>query len=463
MSAADDLEEHPPAVQFSTAWGPLRGAGLGLRPELAPELLRSPGSVDFLEVVAESCFVSAHATREAEAFAQLCPVLVHGVKLSLGSARGFEVERARKLGDLARRLRSPLVSEHACYVRSAGYELGHLTPVPRTREALEVLVRNTALARRALGDLPLALENVATTFRYPYEEAREGDFYSALVERTGCPLLLDVSNLYANARNEGRDPAEELARFPLEQVAMVHLAGGVFEDGYYFDDHAHPVPVAVLELLRAALPRMGDVPLLIERDAQFPPFEELAAEVRTARGARGRGATGSLPRATTEPAPALAHPLEHVQEELARSLVGPDAEHNALGLSRADLARSRGVLERKRADEALPLLPTLSGFDASRELALAVVRASPRARTMAGIADAFRIAQRAGDEGALREAAARDLLVLRARFSGDSERGTLAPRAGPYLGRARAGAVTLYAAKGPGSQARVRLFASRSG
>ncbi|WP_437908301.1 DUF692 family multinuclear iron-containing protein [Sorangium sp. So ce327] len=67
---------------------PLSGAGAvgaGFRPELAADLLSAPGAVDFVEVVAEACFASPAARREASAIARIWPVVPHGVKLSLGS------------------------------------------------------------------------------------------------------------------------------------------------------------------------------------------------------------------------------------------------------------------------------------------------------------------------------------------------------------------------------------------
>lgn len=37
---------------------------------------------------------------------------------------------------------APLVSEHISFVRAGGVEVGHLTPLPRTRAAVDVMVRN---------------------------------------------------------------------------------------------------------------------------------------------------------------------------------------------------------------------------------------------------------------------------------------------------------------------------------
>ena len=77
----------------------------------------------------------------------------------------------------------------------------------------------------------------------------EATFVRELIERTGALLLLDLSNLYANAHNHGYDALEALERFPLDRIAYVHVGGGVLRDGVYHDTHAHPVVPGVLHLV----------------------------------------------------------------------------------------------------------------------------------------------------------------------------------------------------------------------
>ena len=108
----------------------------------------------------------------------------------------------------------------------------------------------------------------------------EATFVGELIERTGALLLLDLSNLYANAHNHGWDALEALERFPLDRIAYVHVGGGVFRDGVYHDTHAHPVVPGVLHLVEE-LCSIADPPgVLLERDDDFPPEAELNAELR---------------------------------------------------------------------------------------------------------------------------------------------------------------------------------------
>ncbi|HEY8088362.1 MAG TPA: DUF692 family multinuclear iron-containing protein, partial [Polyangiaceae bacterium] len=85
--------------------------GIGWRPEIAADLLARPGAVGFVELTAEGC-TTGPAMREAGAVAEIWPVVVHGVKSSLGSASGLDGDRVRKLAEVARMVRASVVSEH---------------------------------------------------------------------------------------------------------------------------------------------------------------------------------------------------------------------------------------------------------------------------------------------------------------------------------------------------------------
>ena len=72
---------------------------------------------------------------------------------------------------------------------------------------------------------------------------------AGLAARTGCGLLLDIHNLYVNARNHGFDPVGFLGELDLSRVAEVHIAGGNELVGMYTDSHAGACPEPVWELL----------------------------------------------------------------------------------------------------------------------------------------------------------------------------------------------------------------------
>ncbi|GAA4420900.1 DUF692 domain-containing protein [Actinokineospora soli] len=262
--------------------GPL-GVGIGWRSEIDLTVERLPG-VDFVEVVAENVHRGELPDSLRVLRSRGVPVLPHAVSLSLGGADPVDAARVEHLAEVAAMVDAPLVSDHVCFVRAGGLDAGHLMPVPRTRAALDVLVDNVTEAQTILGGVPLALENIAALLEWPDAELTEAEFLTELTDRTGCLLLLDVANMWANARNLGHDPEALLDGLPLDRVAYVHVAGGYEHDGVYHDSHAHPVPPEVLDVLRALCDRTTPPGVLLERDDHYPSDDALAAELAAIRG-----------------------------------------------------------------------------------------------------------------------------------------------------------------------------------
>jgi uncharacterized protein (UPF0276 family) len=265
------------------------GVGVGWRPEIAAWVAGLPAPA-FCEVIAESLAPGTAHRGVVELRERGVPVVPHGVRLSLGGAEPVDAHRVTHLAECAATLQALLVSEHVAFVRAGGVDAGHLLPVPRTREALDVLARNVRRMQAEL-DVPLALEPIAALFDWPDDEYTEPDFLTALLERTGALLLLDVANIHANAVNRGQDPEAVLDRLPLDRVAYVHVAGGAEhpdDPGIYHDTHTHPVPSSVLDLLERLVERTAQaLPVMLERDGRYPPAAELRAELDAITTAAG--------------------------------------------------------------------------------------------------------------------------------------------------------------------------------
>ena len=113
------------------------------------------------------------------------------------------------------------------------------------------------------------------------------DFIGELVRRTGCGLLLDVSNVHVSCVNHGRDPQAFITALPLAATGQIHLAGFARDvdaagDPLLIDSHGAAVADEVWRLYRFALEMLGPVPTLIERDNDVPAFPVLLAEARKA-------------------------------------------------------------------------------------------------------------------------------------------------------------------------------------
>ena len=273
---------------------PMLGPGLGWRPELALMIDRR-ASLGFVEIIAEAFDALGPPPASIRRLRDRgVAVVPHGLGLSLGGAEPPEPSRLEALASLARRVDAPLVSEHIAFVRAGGDEAGHLLPIPRTHAMLELLVENVQIAQEAL-PVPLALENVAALLEWPGAEMDEGTFLDEILGRTGALLLLDLANVFANARNHGRDPSRLLRQIPTDRIAYVHLAGGLEHDGLYHDTHAHPIRPEVLDLLED-LASIAEIPgTLLERDDHFPSDAEIAIELDAIDAAVARGAARRRP------------------------------------------------------------------------------------------------------------------------------------------------------------------------
>lgn len=265
------------------------GLGIGWRPELALSIDRRR-DLGFIELVAEDIAANAPLPEPIEQLRRRGVVVIpHGVTLSLGGAEPLDCRRLDHLARLAERVNAPLVSEHLAFVRAGGHESGHLLPLPRTREAVDIVIENVRQAQRVL-PVPLALENIATLFDWPHPEMDEAAFVTEILERTDALLLLDLENVYANIRNHGGDAWKFLDQLPLDRLAYVHVAGGIERDGIYHDTHAHDVPAGVLDLVSELCVRVSVPGIMLERDDHFPSPNDLNDELDRIADAMAGGA-----------------------------------------------------------------------------------------------------------------------------------------------------------------------------
>ncbi|MDF9869389.1 DUF692 domain-containing protein [Streptomyces sp. NPDC053741] len=395
------------------------GTGIGWRPEIADTVEALPG-IDWVEAVAENLcedHLPASLVRLRERGVTVVP---HGVSLGLGGADRPDPGRLAGLAARVELLGAPLVTEHIAFVRAGGplsaspvLEAGHLLPVPRTWDALDVLCENVRIAQDSL-PVPLALENIAALISWPGEELTEGQFLAELVERTGVRLLIDVANLHTNHVNRGEDPSTALDELPVEAIAYVHVAGGVEKDGVWHDTHAHPVTRPVLDVLKQLRSRVDPPGVLLERDDDFPPAGELAGELAAIRSALASAAAAppagrQRPARAPEPAPRAVGARERTglsQTALLSTLVAgtpaPDGfDRRRLGVQSRALAGKRAEVVAKVAPE----LPEILG-GGYREAFLAYARNRPMSagyrRDALGFAEHLLVTDRPADEAARR-------------------------------------------------------------
>lgn len=264
---------------------PPRG-GIGLRSVHHRALLEQRPDVGWIEAHTENYFHDGGlAVRALERARAEYPLSLHGVGLGLGSADGIDRQHLARVKLAVERFQPALVSEHACWGQVGGLHFNELLPLPYTDEAVMLLARHVREAQDFLGR-QLLIENVSAYVSFAHSHLQEWEFLAAVAGESGCGLLLDVNNVFVNARNLGLDAHAFIAGLPPERVAEIHLAGHarVSRPGgeVLIDDHGSAVSEPVWDLYRFALERLGPRPTLIEWDNEIPDLAELVAESRKA-------------------------------------------------------------------------------------------------------------------------------------------------------------------------------------
>jgi hypothetical protein len=260
----------------------VEGIGIGLRYAMARATFASDiPEIRFLELHPENYIERGGRFRHVlEQARERWPLVTHGLSMGFGAVEPAEDTYVRPLRAFLRELGVPWHSEHLCFSGEGGVMLHDLMPLPLTREGAQTAIARIRETRDRL-ELPIALENISYYAEAGPSEMAEVDFLLEVLEGADAKLLLDVNNVFVNSKNHGFDARSYIDRMPKERVVQIHIAGHhVRDDALIIDTHGEPVRDEVYDLLEHALRRIGKVPVLLERDQNFPPFDQLVAEVR---------------------------------------------------------------------------------------------------------------------------------------------------------------------------------------
>ncbi|WP_240804385.1 DUF692 domain-containing protein [Qingshengfaniella alkalisoli] len=261
--------------------------GVGFKAKHFDDIMSDARSVRWVEIHAENYMGDGgRPIAQLHALADRMPISVHGVGLSIGGTAPLDLDHLTRLRKLVDWLRPASFSEHLAWSTHETHYLNDLLPLPYTAETLDHVCAHINQVQDSLGRQML-LENPSSYLAFAESEMGEVEFLRALVERTGCGLLLDVNNVFISARNLATDPYDYIKAFPLDHVGEIHL-GGHDEDK---DDRGHPLLIdshgrevadPVWALYRHTLQRAGAKPTLIEWDNNVPCWADLEAEAARA-------------------------------------------------------------------------------------------------------------------------------------------------------------------------------------
>ncbi|MCX7899486.1 MAG: DUF692 domain-containing protein [Methylocystis sp.] len=264
------------------------GYGLGLRPVYYDEILSTRPPVDWFEIISENYMLpGGRPLAMIERVRADYPIVMHGVSMSVASTDPLDYDYLKQLKALAARIEPAWVSDHLAWTGVHGATLHDLLPIPYTRETLDHVVARIGRAQDYLGRR-LVIENASTYVAFNESEMPEAAFIAEMAARADCLLLLDINNIFVSGFNHGFDQKAYIDAIPKERVIQFHTAGHTDKGTYRVDTHDQPVCEEVWELYGYARRRFGDVSAMIERDDNFPPFEELLAELDRMRAIDAR-------------------------------------------------------------------------------------------------------------------------------------------------------------------------------
>lgn len=272
--------------------------GIGLKPQHFRSILETSPALEFFEIHAENYMVEGgpyhHYLSEIRARYALS---IHGTALSLGGYKDLDADHVRQLVNLVDRYEPTWVSEHLAWSTHAGSYLSDLLPLVYSNASLKTVCQHIDQLQSAMRR-PLLLENPATYIEFTHAEFTEPDFISEILKRTGCKLLLDLSNVYVTCYNHKSDVKKYLAALPMASVAQMHLAGfeahTSYDDPILIDSHGAAIADPVWQLFESVmqqLPQGPTLPILIERDNNVPVLSELLSEAMFAQTIAHRACT----------------------------------------------------------------------------------------------------------------------------------------------------------------------------
>lgn len=257
----------------------MRWIGVGYRHELHDWLMDEPSEVSSLEITAEHFFDGREETLAA--LRNRYPLFVHGLGLSLGTPGPLCADTLSRFARVAELADARWVSEHVSFTRTTEVDLGHLNPIPTTQQSLDILVDHAVEVSERC-QRPLILENVTSSLRIEGEMS-ETQFLNQLCERSGCGLLLDVTNLFINAKNHGFDPVHWMSEIDTSRVKQLHVVGYSMKNGRYQDHHSAPIQPDLMELISHVVTVTSVEAVTLERDDRLQDLPEIRDELNRLR------------------------------------------------------------------------------------------------------------------------------------------------------------------------------------
>lgn len=192
--------------------------------------------------------------------------LVHSLGCPVGGTLPPAKQDVQVLRSIAASLKSPWVSEHLNFHRvkdeSGTWHAGILLPPRQTDEGVAVAVASIRAIMRRL-PVPLAIETGINYLKPRTDELPDGEFVARIAEGSDCGILLDLQNIWTNARNGRQTVGDYISQLPLERVWELHLAGGYCQQGLWIETPTGTIPEELMELAGRIVPRLCNLKAIV--------------------------------------------------------------------------------------------------------------------------------------------------------------------------------------------------------
>lgn len=222
--------------------------------------------VDYLEVApdaiasfdADRPYLRPEVIAHLREIARHVRLIVHGVGLSIGSHDSWNDGYLALLDQLFAEVPVAWHSEHLGYTTVCGQFLGTMLPVPRTRQALELVAGRAAKIVDRYG-MPFLLEHVVGLLPDAPHEFTDAEFANLVASSSGCGLIVDAYNLRCDHVNRGLDVADFVAQLDPRHVMELHIAGGTKYKGLALDVHSRATAPETVSLAKEILVRQPNI------------------------------------------------------------------------------------------------------------------------------------------------------------------------------------------------------------
>ena len=260
-----------------------KGVGISFRPEFGTFWQDIYSEIDCIEYVPDELPENTDLKNLTIAAIGSKPTMAHFTSLSVASPDRLDLGRLEMLRLAVDEVGADCISDHLSFRRCEELEIENFCLPIDSVPGIEIIQENVKAYCKKFSK-EMFLENITINGYYGGVDPIEAEL--ALVHALsscGVKILFDVNNCFINCRNFGVDIERYLARFPLDSIAGLHIAGHEESDGWLVDSHMSSISSEVKNLALNVMRRSSAQFIVLERDNASASRDEILTEVMQLR------------------------------------------------------------------------------------------------------------------------------------------------------------------------------------